>query len=103
MNIVYDLPFGHGRPFDRNSNRLVNGFIGGWSFAPLIDISDGAPYPVIFSGYDPSGTGLVGGRADVIPGCKLVNTNPNERYLNINCFAVPGFAPGVTPPANAPP
>jgi hypothetical protein len=29
-NVIYDLPFGHGRHFGGNSSGLVNGILGGW-------------------------------------------------------------------------
>ena len=38
---VYQLPFGQGRQFGANWNRITNGFLGGWSFAPIFTVSTG--------------------------------------------------------------
>jgi Carboxypeptidase regulatory-like domain len=42
-NWVYELPFGRGRTFAANSNRLVNGIIGGWQFSGLARWTSGFP------------------------------------------------------------
>ena len=40
-NGVYDLPFGRNRAIGRNSNGLVNAFIGGWQFATIFTAHSG--------------------------------------------------------------
>jgi hypothetical protein len=40
-NGVYDLPFGKGRKFARNSNGFVNAVVGGWQFATIFTARSG--------------------------------------------------------------
>jgi hypothetical protein len=53
---VYQLPFGQGRHFGSNWNRITDGFLGGWSFAPIFTASTGMPLNVTVNG-SPSNTG----------------------------------------------
>ena len=56
---VYELPFGKGRKFMANANRLVDGALGGWQLGTILLLQSG-PYmtPYFSSGVgDPSGTG----------------------------------------------
>ncbi|HEY1578128.1 MAG TPA: TonB-dependent receptor [Terracidiphilus sp.] len=59
---VYLLPVGHGRTFLANSNRIVNGAIGGWELGSLYVYQTGSPW--------------------ILPG------NPNEVYLH-NAYVKP--------------
>ena len=43
FNATYDMPFGTGRQFFSNSNKVVNGIIGGWSIAPVFRWQSGSP------------------------------------------------------------
>lgn len=95
-NFIYQLPFGRGRKFGADTNRWLNGIIGDWEIAGIIDARNGRPETVIFAGADPSNTGTFGGRASLATtGC---DTRPGEGrfdfkpYLNIGCFMAP--APG---------
>jgi len=90
MNFIYDLPFGKGRQFASNVNRVVNGIIGNWAIAGLVDAKSGRPNTVFFTGRDTSNTNLVGGRADVVSNCNMRPGNGKTApYLNIACFAIP--------------
>ena len=53
---VYQLPFGQGRHFGSSWNRITDGFLGGWSFAPIFTVSTGMPLNVTVNG-SPSNTG----------------------------------------------
>ena len=48
---VYDLPFGHGRRFGSNLNRVVDGVIGGWRLSGDGYLQSGRPI-TFFSGYN---------------------------------------------------
>jgi hypothetical protein len=48
---VYDLPFGHGRTFGSNWNRLVDGAIGGWRISGDGYLQSGRPI-TFFAGYN---------------------------------------------------
>jgi len=43
INAIWQLPFGHGRPFFRNSNKFVNGVIGGWQLSGIYRWNSGLP------------------------------------------------------------
>ncbi len=42
--LVYDLPFGKGKRWAGNHNKIVNGFIGGWTLATVLRVSSGIPF-----------------------------------------------------------
>ena len=51
----YDLPFGHGRHFGRNSNKVVNAVLGDWHYDTIVTVHGGLPISMIQFGYDPTG------------------------------------------------
>ena len=60
---IYDLPFGRGKMFAKNVNRVVDGVIGGWEVSPIVSFRTGFPLP-IYGAQDESGTFSRGSRAD---------------------------------------
>jgi len=70
---IYDLPFGRGKMFGKNANRVVNGVIGGWEVSPIVSFHTGWPMPV-YSAQDESGTFGRGARADCNGVPSIVNT-----------------------------
>jgi len=60
---IYDLPFGRGRTFAHDTNKVVDAVIGGWQVSPIISFRTGWPLP-IYGGQDNSGTFSRGARAD---------------------------------------
>jgi hypothetical protein len=49
---TYDLPFGKDRPFLKNSNRWVNGIVGGWTVSGVFMSHSG--YPIAFPNAAPT-------------------------------------------------
>jgi len=43
MNSIWELPFGRGRTFFGNSNKVVNALIGGWQFTSIFRYNSGLP------------------------------------------------------------
>lgn len=43
VNAIYELPFGKGKTFFGNSNRLADALVGGWSLIPVLRIQSGTP------------------------------------------------------------
>ena len=43
INTVYELPFGHGRPYLSASSGLVNAFLGGWRIGAILSYASGFP------------------------------------------------------------
>ena len=64
--LLYDLPFGRGRPFLSNANWLANLLVGGWSLSAIVQFQTGGFFTPTFSGSDPSNTNTTSGRADRI-------------------------------------
>ena len=65
--VVYELPFGHGRQFLGNVNRLADLAIGGWRVSTSFVLHTGFAQ-TIFASSDTSGTGGFSTRANCIPG-----------------------------------
>ncbi|CAN5605628.1 hypothetical protein BH10ACI4_BH10ACI4_34810 [soil metagenome] len=50
-SVVYDLPFGRGRQFGSNINRVVDTVLGGWQMNAVVQAETGTPYSVLFNQY----------------------------------------------------
>ncbi len=61
----YSLPFGKGKAFLGNANRLLNGFVGGWEATGIVTMRSGLPFTPTIS-TDTGNTGVTGQRAQVI-------------------------------------
>ncbi len=98
-NLVYDLPFGKGRKFLTNSNRLADSVLGGWSLSSLIILQSGPFLTPTFSGGDPSGTNAPrrgAQRPDRVGAADGSVANPDRtRWLDRNAFFCPGRAAGA--------
>lgn len=85
----YNLPFGHGRTFLSNSNRIVNGFLGGWALNFIYSYQSGQPFTIPC----PKATSEFGCNADVLPGASLYAGPHNyTQWLNPAAFAQPPAA-----------
>ncbi|HWB95077.1 MAG TPA: TonB-dependent receptor [Bryobacteraceae bacterium] len=74
LTYAYDLPFGKGKTFGKNSNRLLDSIIGGWTVFGFHTIQSGAP--IAIGGPDISRlAGSAPSRASVVAG-----VNPNLSY-----------------------
>jgi hypothetical protein len=81
---VYQLPFGQGRQFGTNWNRITNGFLGGWAFAPIFTVSTGMPLNITVNG-NPSNTGSGADRPNVVGNWQLANPSVAE-WFNTAAF-----------------
>jgi hypothetical protein len=63
-NVVYSLPFGHGRKFGNNASKALNAAIGGWDVSSIVTLHSG--FAMSAGGSDASGTGSRGARADCV-------------------------------------
>ncbi|MEP6900866.1 MAG: carboxypeptidase regulatory-like domain-containing protein [Actinomycetota bacterium] len=97
---TYDLPFGKGRPFLKNTPWYVGGVIGGWTIAGISRINSGTPFQPFIT--DPNKLGgsnlnrIV--RPDIVSGVPLKNPlwdpkcrigNACEPYVNPAAFMRP--------------
>jgi len=48
--VIYDLPFGRGRQFANNMNKVVDGFVGGWQVSTDFTFHTGLPWDLLGCG-----------------------------------------------------
>jgi hypothetical protein len=88
---IYQLPFGHGRKFLANSNRFVNGTLGGWQISSIA-LAETGPYLTPFDSNDAESQANLNEanrpavvRPDQIASCNISNPGPNG-WFNDNAF-----------------
>jgi hypothetical protein len=113
-SLVYELPFGHGRPFLSGANGLVDSAIGGWQLSLINTMQSGTPFNIT---YGPGASNQVSPqisatyrganeyRPNLIPGVpKILNTQIAStgyiQYTNPAAFALPASAAGLSPFGN---
>jgi hypothetical protein len=90
ISAIYQLPFGKGRQFLANSNRFVNGLLGGWQISTVTLLETG-PWltPLTSPSQDQSGTNILGRgaqlRPDRIGNGNISNPTP-DGWFDINAF-----------------
>jgi hypothetical protein len=98
--LVYDLPIGKGKRWAGNANKIVNGFIGGWTLATVFRISSGIPFFFRSSYCNVPGEFTASCIPGVLPGksiwaqrknnfkpdLPLFNQNAFENYNNFNFY-----------------
>ncbi len=94
----YELPFGHGRQFLGNANRVLDAVVGGWQWSGIFTAQSG-PYmtPVEGSGFDPSGTGsgtYRTQRPDVVSN-PIPATQNRDSWINRSSFVCAGQSVGA--------
>ena len=95
---VYEVPLGKKRGgflagSDGMGAKVLDRVIGGWNVSGLLWTRTGYFFTPSFSGSDPSGLGISGGRPDAVSGCDP-NQNVGARLINPDCFTAPGDAIG---------
>jgi hypothetical protein len=89
-SLVYELPFGRGRRFGADMPALLNHLVSDWSLGANLYFQSGLLFNPTFSGVDPSGTGIVGGRPDRIAGGNLpADQRTLDRWFDVSAFAIP--------------
>ncbi|MBL8215463.1 MAG: TonB-dependent receptor [Bryobacterales bacterium] len=97
LNLVYELPFGKGRMFMNNANRLVDTVLGGWQISSILTLQSGPFLTPTVSVGDPSGTNATSRgtqRPDRV-GNGSVDNPTAARWLDRSAFYCPGRAPGA--------
>jgi hypothetical protein len=85
---VWDLPFGHGKSFGTNVNRIVDGFLGGWEISGILTLQSGPPLQVSQSG----GTLWNGTQRPNLIGDPATSGSIYDRmnnYFNVAAFSKP--------------
>lgn len=96
-NLIYQLPFGKGRPWLSNSGRLVNAIAGGWEISGIYSYYSGQFLTPLWSGADPTGTAFTASRNRPIVTIRPdhlgeANLPANQRSIN-GWFNAAAFAP----------
>ena len=87
VSSVYELPFGKGRAYLSNGNRLVEGIFGGWEVAGIYTARSGLPFtPTISS--DRANTGVGGQRPNRTASGILDSPAPTQ-WFDVSAFAIP--------------
>jgi len=101
---MWDVPVGRYQKFLGGIPSLLDKAIGGWQLTGIVLLQTGQYLTPSFAGYDPSGTGRVGGRPDRIGNGNLPESERSlDRWFDASAFVVPGSSPGtpLLPPTDA--
>ena len=93
LSFGYQLPFGKGKPLAGNSNRVVNGIIGGWQLQGIMLFRSGVPYTVTMS-RDVANTGVGGQRPNRIGSGKSDSPTLAQWFNPADFVAAPNFTYG---------
>jgi hypothetical protein len=99
---LYELPVGKGRMLLNNTNKFVDGIVGGWQLSGVFLAQSGPFLTVVAAGADPEGDGFStlqgSGRADIVSGVSVVPDSQNiYNWINKAAFAVPPNNVGRAP------
>lgn len=64
---IYELPFGKGKPFMGNANKIVDAFIGGWQLNGIYRQTSGFPISVGNGGFWPTNWNISGNATQLTP------------------------------------
>jgi hypothetical protein len=92
--LVYESPFGAGRPFAL-SNRVARTVLGGWTTAGVVTLQSGMPFVV--SG---ANTGSLTGAVNRVPGVSLTVPSNLQHWYNGKTTVTLPCGLKITPPAN---
>ncbi len=95
-SVIYDLPFGKGKPFGSGWNNMTNAFLGDWQVTLIEKALSGFAVPLIDS-FNQSGTSFNAGgndnnfnRPDQVSGCNPSAANHGQhQWINAACFVAP--------------
>ncbi|HTW78537.1 MAG TPA: carboxypeptidase-like regulatory domain-containing protein [Terracidiphilus sp.] len=92
---VYQLPFGRGKKFASQANRVADLAIGNWQLTGIATFQKGFPYSVAASDIDGI-NGSTAPRANYTPGCKIHSNQYSGSLaqfsrLNLSCFTQPAL------------
>jgi hypothetical protein len=67
---IYELPFGRGKKFGNDMNKVANAVLGGWTVSPILSVHTGFPMALYTNANDPTGTNA----RSLRPNCNGTNT-----------------------------
>jgi hypothetical protein len=97
VSYTYELPFGRGRAFLKNSNRIVNGLVGGWQQASIIQWDSGVPVLLTSIGNN-TGIGTFNQRPLWTGQDPKLSNKSNSEWFNTAVYSLPpNFVIGTAP------
>ncbi len=88
---VYQLPFGRGKHFASNANRLEDIAIGGWEMTGITTFQTGFPFTIVGNDVQSLNDSQFQ-HANYVPGCKIhANLTGKFQRLNPACFTQPAL------------
>src|ERR1035437_2345721 len=88
LSTVFQVPVGHGRQFLANSNRVVDGVLGGWQLSSILTLQAGMPFSVsMATATDNTGTFQRPNR--VCNGNLPSGQQSIKDWYNLTCFVAP--------------
>jgi len=89
LNYSYLLPFGRGQALLGGAGNLVDKIVSGWQISGITDFQTGQPFSVTYTAPG-TPTGLVSGRANVVPGVPLYPAvKSRTEWFNPAAFTAP--------------
>lgn len=95
-NVMYDLPYGKGRPWGSNANRYAKAVFGGWQLSAIVAVETGRALSPSWTGPDPTGTRFSPNNTRPIVTIRPDSTkNPNidnptvDRWFDLSAFGAP--------------
>jgi hypothetical protein len=99
--LSYPLPSGREWKFLSSLPAAAQTVLGGWTFTSVFTARSGDHLTPTYSGYDSTGTGILGGRPDLVGNPNLhTSQRTAQRWFDATAFALPGAssASPLTPP-----
>jgi Carboxypeptidase regulatory-like domain/TonB dependent receptor len=88
LSTVYQVPFGHGRQFLSNANRVVDAIAGGWQISSILTLQGGMPFSIsMATATDNTGTFQRPNR--VCNGNLPSGQQSIKDWYNLTCFVAP--------------
>jgi len=90
LSTVYQAPFGHGRQFLSNANRVVDAVAGGWQISSILTLQGGMPFSIsMATATDNTGTFQRPNR--VCDGNLPSGQQSIKDWYNLPCFVAPSI------------
>ncbi len=94
LSTVYQLPFGHGRQFLANSNRLLDAVAGGWQLSSILTLQGGMPFSASLATSN-DGTGTFQRPNRICDGNLPSSQQSIKDWYNLTCFVAPPVPPAA--------
>jgi hypothetical protein len=91
-SLIYDLPFGRGKQFGNDWNKMTDSLLGGWQVTVIEKVASGFADPLINSAnssgvaFNAGGNGNNFNRPDQVSGCNPYANQTKLQYINPACF-----------------